>query len=244
MKDRLGIGDRRAASVGGGGSDRPSLSLRSEPGIVLRGGVGGEDHRAGGREENPVPRPSDPGSITRGRDPGRNNDHSDGGETDQERLHPHPHVAVEDISGREERGQADTPPRSDTENRISTPAISRGGGSEGMQTALFLPLPLTDSAGDPVVPDDTHGDAITPKVGPGWVSTAASGAKLLLRTVERASDAFPPLKSAAAGLCAILDSCEVRPPSFARSVVLTVLPANCGQQKNDRVVGIPGRSPC
>ena len=38
----------------------------------------------------------------------------------------------------------------------------------------------------------------------------SSAAKLFLRTVERASDAFPPLKSVAAGLCAILDNCEVR----------------------------------
>jgi len=98
-----------------------------------------------------------------------------------------------------------------------------------------------DDVDNPAVPDHIHGDAATPK-DECWKSTAASAAKLLLHTVERASDAFPPLKSAAAGLCAILDSCEVCPPLFARSEMLTVLPANKGQQKNDRIVEIPGRS--
>ena len=43
-----------------------------------------------------------------------------------------------------------------------------------------------------------------------WIHTASSAAKLFIRTVERTSDAFPPLKAVAAGLCAILDNCEVR----------------------------------
>jgi len=131
MKDRLGIGDKRegrAASVGGEGSDRPSLSLRSEPGIVLRGEVRGEDTRAGGREDNPVPRPGDSGSIATGHDPGRSDGHADEGETDQKRLH----VEVEGTSGQERTDQADTPPRSDVRNRAPTPPISRGGESEGM----------------------------------------------------------------------------------------------------------------
>ena len=131
MKDRLGIGDRRegrAASVGGEGSDRPSLSLRSEPGTVLRGEVRGEDTRASGREDNPVPQPGDSGSIARGRDPGRSDDHADEGETDQKR----PHVATEDLSGQGRTDQANTPPRSDVGNRTPTPPISQGGESEGM----------------------------------------------------------------------------------------------------------------
>jgi len=134
MKERLGIGDRRegrAASVGGGGSDRPSLSLRSEQGIVLRGEVRGEDSRAGGKEDNPVPRPGDSESITRGRDPGRSDGHADGGETGQKHLHLHPHVEVEGGPGRERGGQTDTPPRLDTGNRTPTP-ISRDGEYEGM----------------------------------------------------------------------------------------------------------------
>ena len=76
-----------------------------------------------------------------------------------------------------------------------------------MNRAFHSPL-LTDSAGDPAVLYPVHIDS-TSKDKADWKQTASSAAKLLLRTVERASDAFPPLKSVAAGLCAILDNCEV-----------------------------------
>lgn len=42
-----------------------------------------------------------------------------------------------------------------------------------------------------------------------WRSTATATAKLFLRTVKDTSDAFPPLKSVAGSLCAILDNAEV-----------------------------------
>ena len=76
-----------------------------------------------------------------------------------------------------------------------------------MNCTFQSPL-LTGYAGDPTVPDPVHVEGSS-KDKTGWKHTASSAAKLLLRTVERASDAFPPLKSVAAGLCAILDSCEV-----------------------------------
>ena len=41
-------------------------------------------------------------------------------------------------------------------------------------------------------------------------STASASAKLLLRGVRDSADAFGPLKSAAGGLCFILENCEVR----------------------------------
>ena len=131
MKDKLRIGDRRegrAANVGGEGSDRPSLSLRSEPNTVVGSGVRGEDSEAGGVEDNLVPQPGDSGSITKGRDTGRSDDHTDEGETDQKGLH----VEVEGTSGQERTDQADTTPRSDVGNRAPIPPISRGGESEGM----------------------------------------------------------------------------------------------------------------
>ena len=43
-----------------------------------------------------------------------------------------------------------------------------------------------------------------------WKHTTSSAAKLFLRMVKETSDAFPPLKSVAGGLCAILENCEVR----------------------------------
>jgi hypothetical protein len=50
-----------------------------------------------------------------------------------------------------------------------------------------------------------------------WKQTTSSAAKLFLRTVEKVSDGFPPLKSVAAGLCTILDNCEV-PSTFFRLI--------------------------
>ena len=46
-----------------------------------------------------------------------------------------------------------------------------------------------------------------------WKSAASSAAKLLLRGVRDSADAFGPLKSAAGGLCFILENWEVRPTS-------------------------------
>ena len=46
-----------------------------------------------------------------------------------------------------------------------------------------------------------------------WKSAASAAAKLLLRGVRDSSDAFGPLKSAAGGLCFILENWEVRPTS-------------------------------
>ena len=46
--------------------------------------------------------------------------------------------------------------------------------------------------------------------GSDWKSTASASAKLLLRGVRDSADAFGPLKSAAGGLCFILENCEVR----------------------------------
>ena len=43
-----------------------------------------------------------------------------------------------------------------------------------------------------------------------WKYTASATAKLILRTVKESSDAFPPLKSVAGGLCAILENSEVQ----------------------------------
>ena len=39
--------------------------------------------------------------------------------------------------------------------------------------------------------------------------------------MERVSDVFPPLKSVAAGLCAILDNCEVRATAILMALMLT-----------------------
>ena len=48
-------------------------------------------------------------------------------------------------------------------------------------------------------------------------SLVVSAAKLTLRGVKEAADAFPPLKAVAGGLCFILDNCEVRFVSYMSS---------------------------
>ena len=76
---------------------------------------------------------------------------------------------------------------------------------------IFNHRPLTDGAGDPTLPDPVHTNVATSKDKSELKHTASAAAKLLLRTVKEASDAFPPLRSVAGGLCTILDNCEVRP---------------------------------
>ena len=43
-----------------------------------------------------------------------------------------------------------------------------------------------------------------------WRSTAYSTTKLAINLVKESADAFPPLKSVAGGISAILDHCDVR----------------------------------
>ena len=60
-------------------------------------------------------------------------------------------------------------------------------------------------------------------------STAFATAKLLLRGVRDAADAFGPLKSVAGGLCFILENCEVWLSPACTTVSLTGAPANEGE---------------
>jgi len=77
--------------------------------------------------------------------------------------------------------------------------------SESTWAVPFQSPPLTDDAANPAVLGAAASEDES-----GWKHTVSSAAKLALRTVKEASDAFPPLKSVAGGLCAILDNCEVR----------------------------------
>ena len=75
-------------------------------------------------------------------------------------------------------------------------------------------VPLED-ADDPVNPDHTQvlhnrtGENAAGETRLDWKSTLSAAAKLLLRTVRESADAFPPLKSAAGGICFILENYEV-----------------------------------
>ena len=226
------IGDRperRGANVGGEGTHRSALPSQSEPGIVVEGEFRGGDIRVGdGNDDPPLDnsRPISRSVAGAGCDLGRSDDNADGGETGQEGLHPHPHMELESGSSRERRDagrntadQLDPPPQSEVGSGTTRiPSVSRGGESESTWTTQFQSLFLTDyGTGDSAAPDPLDADATSSKDKSDWKSTASSAAKLLLRTVERASDVFPPLKSAVAGLCAILDNCEVC-STFVRSI--------------------------
>ena len=63
--------------------------------------------------------------------------------------------------------------------------------------------------------DDTADPRAASKGKKNLKSLASSAAKLTLRGAKEAADAFPPLKSAAAALCFILENCEVRSISSA-----------------------------
>ena len=67
-----------------------------------------------------------------------------------------------------------------------------------------------------------------------WKSTVSATAKLLLRTVKEASDAFPPLKSVAGGLWAIIENFEVW--STSRSPDLRRLQSSQQTSANEQAV--------
>ena len=80
----------------------------------------------------------------------------------------------------------------------------------------FMSLTITlANAGN--LDDRDHSDKsnqnATGKNSPDWKSTLPATAKLILCTVRDSADAFPPLKSVAAGLCSILENYEVRSTS-------------------------------
>ena len=222
VKDKLScIGDKTTegqANPGGGGFDHPTLSLQSEPGVVLGGEFrGGNIKVSVGKDD---PRPDDLPSASRSvvgveYGPGASGDKTSG-ETSQKDLHPHPRVRTEGGSIGETRDvdgkgadQGDLPPRSGVRNKtpaLSTPPVEE---PEGTWITSFQSPCLTD-VGNPAVPSPAPapGDATVSKNKFGWKDAVSYTAKFF-RIVESVSDGFPPLKSAAAGLCVILDNCEV-----------------------------------
>jgi len=101
-----------------------------------------------------------------------------------------------------------------------------------------LSVPGRDqSDGDhPEPPGHTVDPRATSKGKSSWVSTAYATTKLAINLVKESSDVFPPLKSVAGGLSAILSHCDVRmfcsccPTHYAYSCPSKLLPA--GRQLN------------
>ena len=105
-----------------------------------------------------------------------------------------------------------------------TPGPLRSGPSKEITSTL-------NEAADPGAP---------PKSKSNIVSLASSAAKMTLRGVKEAADAFPPLKSATAALCFILDNCEVLSTSRALDNVYLCFLEHDGVSPNDRIVDSPG----
>lgn len=95
---------------------------------------------------------------------------------------------------------------------------SRNGGSDGMYAWLVHVTPTNDHHCPDNSIDPDHDRVLLGKnqqsasgdSREGQKFTGFHGAELLLRTVRDSTDAFPPLKSVAGGLCFILENYEVR----------------------------------
>ena len=212
---------KQRTCVGGEGLDHSTLSLQSEPAIVVEGelgggtgvGVGSEGLQLG--DSLPVSQ-----SMTElEREPRGSDDYTAQRERGQKGLHPDAYERAGRGTSQERRdldgkriNHVDPPPQlgPDTGKGTPTPSISQDGESENTWTTPFQSPPLIDDPGNPAVPGPVRVGAATSKNESDWTHTTSSATKLLLRTAERASDAFPPLKSIVARLCAILDNCKVQ----------------------------------
>ena len=211
VKDKLScIGDKTTegqANPGGEGFDHPTLSLQSEPGVI----VGGEFRGAGnikvsvGQDD---PRPDDLQSASRsvvGVEYSQGaSDNKPGKGTKQRDLRGGSIRETRDFDGKR-ADQGDPPPKSDVGKKTPALSTSRAEEPESTWITSFQSPRLMDDVGNPA---PAPGDATDSKNKLDWKDVVSYTAKVL-RIVESVSDGFPPLKSAAAGLCVILDNCEV-----------------------------------
>jgi len=210
IRDRI---KRYGTGVRGEGLNHSTLSLQSEPAIVVEG-VGNDD-----------PRLDDCPPVSRSmaeleREPGGSDNFTVRQECGQMDLHPRAYeqASPETSKERTDADEKETGPRSKSDiRRTPTPSILQDPESESTWATPFQSPPLTDDAANPAVPGPIRVGASTSKDKSEWKHTVSSAAKLTLRAVREASDAFPPLKSVAGGLCAILDNCEVR-STIVRSI--------------------------
>ena len=105
----------------------------------------------------------------------------------------------------------------------------------------ILPVPGRDQSSLPGSSDHTVDPRKTPESKSDWKSTAYATTKLAINLVKESSDAFPPLKSVAGGLSAILNHCDVRCvfSQTKQSMVLTTVLANHRLSPNDRIFDAP-----
>ena len=78
-------------------------------------------------------------------------------------------------------------------------------------------------------PDRTIDEGAVNQNEPSWMSTAYSSTKVVIDVVKESSDVFPPLKSVAGGLAALLKHCDVRSLSLIPPTFLVIALASNGQ---------------
>ena len=217
------IGNRikQRACVSSERLDHSTLSLQSEPAIVVEGGFGrGAGVGAGsGDPQLGDYLPASQSMAELERQPGGSDDSTTQWERDQKGLHPDAYERAGRGTSQERRDSDGKridhvypPPQlePDTGKGAPTPSVLQDDESESTWPTPFQSPPLMDDPDNPAVHGSVHVGAAGSKNESDWTHTTSSAAKLLLHTAERVSDGFPPLKSIVAGLCAILDNCEVR----------------------------------
>ena len=107
-----------------------------------------------------------------------------------------------------------------------SPSLPPGGGLDSKRPFLLHPLCLLTP---PDNADTAETSAATDEKKSNWKSTAFATAKLLLRGVRDSADAFGPLKSAAGGLCFILENCDVRSSPIHSITILRGILAGKGE---------------
>ena len=237
LKDRLRgkkrEPDRTGANTPGDIAGSSGSLLRPEPRTVAGGhdregkrtSTGVQQDHSRDPSPQPEPTPADGGDDARQR-----------GEADVDekevsqnhlRLDPDVEVVVDSGASRE------------VERVYPSPSTGEPDSTRTFSFQLLYLIVLSDNAGTSAVPDRASEDVLSTKDAEpnaavnenkrDWKSTAYETAKLLLRGVNESADVFAPLKSVTAGLCFILDNCEVwSSPAYAITA-LTGVPANEGK---------------
>ena len=198
-----------------GESARSSGSLlRPEPRIVA-GGHDGEGNRTSkdvhqDRSRDPSPQPEP--TPADGGDDARQRGEADVDEKEVGQSHSPPGPDVEVVVG--------SGASRELERFYPSPSAEELSSTRTFSFQLLYLIVSSDNADVSPVPDHTSEAEVRSTKGAepnaavnenkrDWKSTASETAKLLLRGVRDSADAFPPLKSAAGGLCFLLDNCEV-----------------------------------
>ena len=224
----------------GTGTETPGESVRSSGSLprpdsrLVAGSRDGEGNRTStdvrqdrsrGRSPQPEPMPAGGGEGARQRG------EADVDEKEVSQSHSRPDQVIEVV--------VDSGASQGVEQVYPSPSAREPDSMRASSFQLPYLIVPSDNAGTSAVPDHTSGDALSTKGAEpnaaanekkrDWKSTASETAKLLLRGVRDSADAFPPLKSAAGGLCFILDNYEVWfSPAYAITA-LTDVPANEGK---------------